>query len=163
MQKNNQGFNLIEIIVSIAVVAMLLGIASVSLAKSKEKTRDTIRKGDISQIGRLLSLDCYLPEQGGGTYDISEVLDDLSDKYPKQTTYLTGSLKDPSSTSDETLYKYTVTDDGKHCVLYTNLENETEITTLPDISKPTMGGKIGVFEDVVAGWNGSKKYYQMSR
>ncbi len=163
MKKNNYGFNLIEIIVVMLVVGLLLGIAAISLAKSKEKTRDTIRKADISQIGRLLSLECYLPKQGGGTYDIADIIDPLLKKYPKQINYLTGPLKDPKSKTRETLYKYIVTDDGKHCVLYTNLENETEITTLPDFTKPTMGGKIGVFEALEEGWNGSKKYYQMSR
>lgn len=163
MKKNNAGFNLIEIIVSVVVIGTLLGIASISLAKSKEKTRDTIRKADISQIGRLISLECYLPEQGGGTYDVAEIIDELLKKYPKQTAYLTGAMKDPNSNDEKTLYKYTVADDGKHCVLYTNLENPTEITTLPDFTQPTMGGKIGVFEAPTEGWNGSKKYYQMSR
>jgi len=141
----------------------LLGIATISLAKSKEKTRDTIRKADISQIGRLLSLECYLPEQGGGSYDVANIIDALLKKYPKQINYLTGPLRDPNSTTAKTLYKYIVANDGKHCVLYTNLENETEITTLPNFTQPTMGGKIGVFEALEDGWNGSKKYYQMSR
>lgn len=157
------GFTLIEVIVVLAVVALLIGIATVSLASSKEKTRDTVRKSDIAQVGRFLALGCYLPNSGGGEYDIAQIIAELRAKYPEQAKYMTGELKDPLAQADKSGYKYNVTTDGKHCVLYANLENSSEPVTLPDISTPTMGGASGVFEAASDGWNGSAKYFQMSK
>lgn len=163
--KNNKGFTLIEVLVVIAVVGTLIGIATMSLGASREKTRDTKRKADLSQVGRFFVLACYLPEAGAGEYDLDEIIDDLIAKYPEQRKFIpAGRIKDPKAgTESESMYKYIVTSDGEHCVLYANLENSTDPVTLNDIVTPTYGGKIGVFEAPTEGWNGSKKYYQISK
>jgi len=161
---NNKAFNLIEIVVVAALVIMLIGIASASISISKKKTRDMQRKADISQIGRFFVLDCYLPESGGGEYDLSQITAELLEKKPDYAKYITDKIKDPlAASNNNSLYRYKVTDDGKHCVSYTNLENKSENVTLPDISMPTMGGGTGVFEASTPGWNKSKKYYQISK
>lgn len=161
----NKGFSLIEVIVVVAVVGLLVGIATVSLGASKEKTRDTVRKSDVAQVGRFFTLGCYVPQAGGGEYDLNQIIDDLIAKYPEQKKFIpAGQILDPIlGTELESYYKYRVTSDGEHCVLYTNLENSTEQVTLEDIAAPTFGGKTGVFEATTEGWNGSKKYYQISK
>ena len=163
--KNNKGFSLIEILVVIAVVGTLIGIATISLGASREKTRDTIRKSDLAQIGRFFALSCYLPEAGGGEYDLNDIINDLLIRHPELEKFLPARpIADPiSATEIESMYKYIVTSDGEHCVLYASLENKTEPITLPDITAPTYGGKTGVFEAMEEGWNGSKKYYQISK
>jgi type II secretory pathway pseudopilin PulG len=160
---NQKGLNGIEITVTLALVLLLLVISAFSLNKSKQKTRDQKRKTDVSQIGRLMIKQCFLPAKGGGEYDISQIIEQLKKHDPQQARYLIGDLKDPSAKGEESLYKYRVDSRGEHCVIYANLENKNEQVTLNEISKPTLGGKTGVFEAVSKGWNGSKKYYQMSR
>lgn len=163
ISKNQTGLNTIEIVVTLCLILALLIMSAFSLNKSKQKTRDEKRKADITQIGRLMTKGCYLPKTGAGEYDIAEIINELKKLDPKQSTYLIGDLKDPKAPVNKSLYKYRVDSKGEHCVLYTNLENNNAAVTLSDINKPTMGGKTGVFEAVQKGWNGSKKYYQISK
>ncbi len=160
---NQKGLNSIEISVTLALIVVLLLISAFSLNKSKQKTRDEKRKTDISQIGRLMIKGCYLPKQGAGEYDIAELIEKIKKQNPQQAAYLVGDLKDPQAKGGQSLYKYIVDSKGEHCVLYANLENKNEAVTLADIDKPTMGGKTGIFEAKKKGWNGSKKFYQMSK
>jgi len=73
-------------------------------------------------------------------------------------------LWDPKAGSKQkSYYTYRVSSDGKHCVIYVNLEGDNETVTMPNASYPTMGGGSGVFVAQEAGVNGSKKYYQVSK
>lgn len=131
-----------------------------SLNFARAKARDAKRKLEISQIGRLLSASCYLPDGGGGEYDLAGLLDELRVKYPQ---YTMPTPKDPRVGTDaESFYKYLVTADGKKCALYANLENESEPVTLAGLSSPSAGGGTGVLEASSDGWNNSPKYFQVS-
>lgn len=164
IKNNNKGINIIEVVVIIALVGVMMAVAFLSVQANEKKSRDTERISDIAQIGRFFYKECYLPKNGGGEYDLAQVLDKLLEKFPGQKKYLQGDLFDPKSGSKlMTNYKYNVTSDGQHCVLYANLEGANKTVTLPDIHRPTMGGKVGVFKAAEHGWNGGKKYYQISR
>lgn len=78
----NQGFSLIEILVSIAIIGLLGTITFVSLGGVREKSRDTKRKNDIAQIGRFLALSCYEPNGGTGTYDLADLIDEIKVRFP---------------------------------------------------------------------------------
>ena len=163
INNNQKGLNTIEIVVTLCLIVVLLIISAFSLNKSKQKTRDEKRKTDITQIGRLMTKGCYLPARGAGEYDTAEIIEEIKKMDPNQASYLMGDLRDPEAPANKSLYKYRVDSKGKHCVLYTNLENNNATVTLNDINKPTMGGKTGVFKAIQKGWNGSKKYYQFSK
>ena len=47
-------------------------------------------------------------------------------------------------------------------MVYANLEREEEPVTLPLVTAPGPGGGTGVFESTIEGWNGTKKYFQVS-
>ncbi|MBD3282639.1 MAG: prepilin-type N-terminal cleavage/methylation domain-containing protein [Candidatus Portnoybacteria bacterium] len=156
-----RGFSLIEILVVIAIIGIIASIVMVSLFNARDKARDTKRKTDISQIGRFLTISCYLPSQGGGEYDLIDLADELIEKYPKYEKYIKKIPRDPrSGNNEESKYYYIVNEDGDKCALYANLENENEETDL-EINEPTAKGGTGVFEGD-PGWNGTSLYFQYS-
>lgn len=161
--KNQNGFTLIEIFVVIAIIGVMAAIIIPSLISARAKARDAKRKLEISQIGRLFSASCYLPDGGGGEYDLIGLLDELRIKYPQYASTLSQTPKDPRVGTDaESFYKYLVTADGKNCALYANLENKSEPVTLTGLPSPSAGGGTGILEALSDGWNDSPKYFQVS-
>jgi len=158
-----RGFTLIELLVAIAIIGILATLIIVALNSARTKARDTKRKFEISQIGKFLTLSCYLPDAGGGEYDLLEIIDEVRAKFPQAGNALPRQIKDPKAGTDtESFYRYIVTADGSKCALYANLENENEPVTLKGLTEPTAGGASGVLEASSAGWNGSTKYIQAS-
>jgi len=160
---NKSGFTLIELLVVIAIIGLLAVTSVVYLTPALKKGRDAKRKNDLAQIGRFLSLSCYLPDAGDGEYDLANLLQEFKTKNPQYANFLAKTPVDPSKgDDDQSYYYYQVIDGGKKCVLYANLENQAEAVTLPGITSPTPGGGSGVYETEAAGWNGTDKYFQFS-
>lgn len=160
---NKSGFTLIEILVVIAIIGLLATTAVIFLAPVLKNGRDAKRKSDLAQIGRFLSLACYLPEAGDGEYDLAGLIQEFRTKNPQFANFLAQAPKDPSKGDDtQSYYFYRVTDNGKKCALYANLENGAEPITLPALASPTPGGGTGILEASAAGWNGTNKYFQFS-
>ncbi len=156
------GFTLIEIIIVIAVISILSSMTLVTLFGAREKARDARRKSEIAQIGKFLTLSCYLPDGGAGEYDLILFTDEILEKYPQYGKFLSNIPKDPKSgTETESRYVYIVNESGKGCALYANLENANELATL-DITVPTPGGGTGIFKADSPGWNGTPVYFQVS-
>ncbi len=155
------GYTLIELLVVIAIIGILGGIIATALFGARAKALDARRKTEISSIGRILKLNCYVPDAGVGDYDLAPILSELRTKNPQYANQIP-ELKDPSSgTASESKYRYIVNSAGK-CAMYANLQNEAEKVTLFTISTPTAGGGTGVFEATSNGRNGSPKYFQVS-
>lgn len=160
MRKN--GFSLIEILVVIAIIGIIATIISVSLLGARDKARDTKRKAEISQIGRFLTISCYLPDSGEGIYDLIPLAQEILAKNPQYQKYFKTIPRDPKTGTDtESKYIYIVNDAGDKCALYANLENEKEKVTL-SIIQPTPKGGTGVFRATSPGWNGTPLYFQYS-
>jgi hypothetical protein len=117
---------------------------------------------DLNQIGRFLTFGCLMPDGGPGEYDLNQLIGEYRAKYPQYANQIPSNFKDPKTGTDENSnYKYLVTENNQ-CVLYANLENESQAVTLPGIFMPTPGGGKGVFGAPTTGPNGSKKYFQIS-
>lgn len=163
MIKNNTGFTIIELLVTIGIIAVLATLGFVFFGSSQIEARDTKRIAEISQIGRFFSLSCYMPESGAGEYDLAQLYQELVAKYPAVAKTVPRVPRDPLI-SDESLsgYRYMVTDDGSRCALYVNLENTDADITNTIISEPTPGGGTGVFKGSTVGDNGTDVYFQYS-
>jgi prepilin-type N-terminal cleavage/methylation domain-containing protein len=56
-KKNNQGgFTLIELLVVVAIIALLSSIALISMLSARQKSRNTKRLGDMTQMNTALEL-----------------------------------------------------------------------------------------------------------
>lgn len=163
-KKKSSGFTLIELLVVIAVIGLLVTISVVSLGTVTKKSRDTKRKADLSQIGRFLSSSsCFLPNAGMGEYDIADLFDELIIKYPQYSGFISHVPRDPKiGTESESYYHYLVSEEGKKCAIYANLENADEPVTIGSLSSPTPGGGTGVLQGSNVGWNNTNKYFQVS-
>ena len=158
------GFTLIELLVVIAIIAVLASLAVVTLMPVTKKARDTKRKADLAQVGKFLQAgSCFMPDAGAGDYDLKILLNEFKIKYPQYSSYISQVPKDPKTGTDAVAnYRYIISEDGRKCALYANLENNNEAVTLTNLPQPTAGGGNGVLKGVSAGWNGTDKYFQAS-
>ena len=63
-KKQNKGFTLIELLVVIGIIGVLASVVVFSLSKTTVKAKDTKRKVEINQMGRLFSFGCQAPSGG---------------------------------------------------------------------------------------------------
>ena len=158
--KRRSGFTLIEILITIGIVALLSAVVFLYTAGFISKARDSKRKAEISEFGRALLISCYIPDAGPGIYALGQLYPELIVKYPQISNYMAQIPHDPNGNNSTTLYMYSVNADKK-CALYANLENNSEPVTLPEVSAPGPGGGTGVLDAGTNGWNGSSKYFQV--
>lgn len=161
MKISEKGFSLVELLVVVAIIGVLSTVVFASTGGIRAKARDARRKSDLAQVGRFLSMgQCFMPAGGAGDYDVSVLLDEFKVKYPQYATFIAKAPKDPKAGDDvQSGYRYLVSEDGKKCALYANLENANEPTTL-NITAPTAGGGKGVLRADQPGVNGTHIYLQ---
>lgn len=162
MYKSRSAFTLIELLIVIGIIGLLATVLVVFFGNTRIKARDTKRKFDIGQVGRFLFLgNCYIPSAGFGEYDLTDVLTEVRTTYPQAQSLPT--IKDPKTGSDtESMYRYQVTAADK-CIVYTNLENTEEVSTLSGLVAPEAGRGTGVLVGSSLGVNGTNIYYQYGK
>jgi type II secretion system protein G len=132
-----RGFTLVELMVVIAIIALLTGIIITNLTASKGKGRDAKRISDVGQIQLALELffdrcKIYPPTITPGATDA---------KCPSGvtfTTYITNIPKDPAGAS----YGYAINSAHTDYVLYTTLESYNE--AMKDSAPPPTSWSSGV-------------------
>lgn len=120
--KNSKGFSLIELLVVVAIVAVLSAIVITSMTSSRQKARDAKRISDLAQI--QLALEQFFDKCRHYPNGIS-----LTSTYGSYcqplSTYISVIPKDPSSGAS---YDYGVDSDYLDYVLRASLETTNSAT-----------------------------------
>lgn len=107
-QKNKRGFSLLEILVSITIIAVLTAIGIVSYASVNKRSRDVKRKSDLEQVRSALEMyradNGAYPNIGSGFLDAQGLETDLVD-----SGYMPQVPDDPGSSGN---YYYDAVDTG---------------------------------------------------
>lgn len=103
----HKGFTLVELLISVSIIAILIAIGMASYSTINKQSRDTKRKSDIQQLRSALEMyrsqNGYYPNTGGGAYtDASGLSGALS------PTYIPAIPNDPRSTAPY-IYRYMAT------------------------------------------------------
>ena len=132
--KLSRGFTLVELLVVMAIIAILSGVGLNSLTSAQQKARDAKRKGDLKSISK--ALEAFLNDYGRYPTDINGQIAGCgtSDKpttcswgeafkfNDKDNYYMTQLPKDPRSLQNY----YYESSDGSYYVLYARLENKRD-------------------------------------
>ncbi|MES2216741.1 MAG: type II secretion system protein [Patescibacteria group bacterium] len=146
-----RAFTLVELMVTVAIIALLTGIIVTNLTGSRSKARDAKRISDIGQI--QLALELYFdrckqyPQQIGGDPHISNAMLNVSNGCPaanpaiKLSSYISNIPTPPGGTS-QVLYDYDVNNLSRPTsyVLHTKLENYNEVLKDSAPTHPFPGG-----------------------
>lgn len=110
LENMKKGFTLLELLVTISIIGIILGIVSVSFSTAQKSTRDSRRMGDIKAIQKSIE-QCYVL---GNEYP-ETVVSASSLTCSTQTTMNTVP-SDPKN-SGSYVYTYTVSADGlEYCL-----------------------------------------------
>src|SRR3989338_243415 len=109
---HKHGFTLIELLIVITIIGILASLTLASYSGAQAKSRDGVRKSDLSQMKRALELaksDCsgaaYYPYIGaGGVPDYNTLADYLSNSNLK---YISSAIKDPKNSVPQQYAYYT--------------------------------------------------------
>ena len=123
-----RAFTLIELMVTIAIIGVLTGLASLSYTGIKARSRDAQRKNDLSQI--KLALSTYYSAQIPAQYVIAAskiTLNDTNDTLTAalKPAYIRDIPLDPLNTNSN-VYKYQSLNTGKNFNLFGTLENKND-------------------------------------
>jgi hypothetical protein len=165
MTRNNifiksKGVNFIELLIGALLIEFIIIFFLFISDEVNEMVRDSKRKEQVSEIGKIITKPCFIPEgtKKNRELDLAFIIDDVLKGYQTNEN-----IQDPLIGSENlSMYIYKVGEDNKNCVLYTNLENSFFNHRNLEIIKPTPGGGIGTFKSLTNGWNGSPYYFQYS-
>lgn len=120
-----KGFTLMEILISIAIIAVLTALGIVSYVSINKNARDARRRGDIEQIRSALELyrsdyGTY-PAVGGSAWIDADSLNTGNPATGLVNTYLPAIPSDPQSTNP--VYRYKVTNSNFGYCLEAKVEN----------------------------------------
>ncbi len=130
---NKKGFTLVELMVVVAVIAILATALLVGLGGARKRARDARRVSDMKQVQNVLEL--YYAKVG--TYPNVSTWEELANSL--QTENITSQLPhDPLNSSDYT-YHYGVSSDQQNYTLGARLENDDYSALQDDVDGTSNG------------------------
>ena len=136
----HKGFTLIEILVTVIIIAILTAIAVVSYVSINRRSRDVKRKSDLEQVRQALEM--YRSDNGFYPAVDPSTFGNLSDLSTALVpTYLPSVPSDPKSTQG---YYYAATNENNNnyygyclCALIENTSDAVSTCTTPSLSPST--------------------------
>ena len=165
MIKKIKGFTLLELLITIGIIALLATVVFVALSGTNTRARDAARLADLNTLGRYLqsvgqSIGNYLPSSLPTEGDLQVLIDEAESQ--SGFNLFRQEPRDPAAQTGESGYRYIIS--GGDIVIFANLDNpETEVDL--SFTEPTPAGGSGVFQGTgewADGWNGTDKYFQVS-
>jgi len=141
----SKGFTLLELLVTISIIGILLGIGSVSFTTAQKKGRDARRQGDMKAIQKSLEEYYALTNVYPTVVSSGGSIDYLG------TTTMNVVPNDPKN-SGSYIYTYT-TDAGV---------TKTAYCLCAYLDNPGSGNASTVGASGVCSWNGTKNYFCVS-
>lgn len=135
MRKYQKGFTLIEILVVIAIIAVLTGIGLASFQGAQAKARDAKRKGDLKAVATALQAlyndNQKFPNPTGDQ--------NLSSYTPLTSNYIKSVPTDPLSGNP--VYCINISTDNQSYTIYAKLENTNDTSIFsPSVSCNSVAG-----------------------
>lgn len=130
-RKRLQGFSLVELLITVSIIAILISIGIASYATINKQSRDTKRKGDLEQIRAALEMyranNGYYPSAGTGSWVVaSSATDALVGLTPALvSTYIPVVPTDPKS-SQSYMYIATNASSGNYYGYCVSAQMESE-------------------------------------
>lgn len=146
MLKSSKGFTLIELMVVIAIIAILAGLVIVRIGSTSEDARNSTRAADMSQI--RTAIERYRANGGAilGAFTVVDAtvtnlegtgkpfeIQDNNGNYP--SAYLTGGVypEDPQSNSTTPLYYQIVSTDGTNYTISVDPDAADDTSSVSDV------------------------------
>lgn len=129
---SKKGFTLIELMVTISIIAVLSVVGLASYKGIQSKAKDSIRKNDLTKLATALEI--YFQREGNGKYVLPagtgpESCDrDTTAFYAAIASYIPDSIVDPQTKAN---YCYVSVNNGQSYTLCAKLENNTS-----DVNNP---------------------------
>jgi prepilin-type N-terminal cleavage/methylation domain-containing protein len=125
----NRAFTLIELIIVIAIIALLTGIVMTAFNPAKSKSRDAKRISDLGQL--QLNLELYFDRcrEYPDPINTNELSTGASNGCPTGVTLGTyiSTIPRPPTTADGTSYGYSRSPSKRDYVLHAHLENYNDV------------------------------------
>lgn len=126
----NKGFTLLELVIAMAIIAILSGALWGNFFTSITKGRDTRRKQDLDSISK--SLEIYYADMRKYPTAFPGVGTPFANPNNQQVLYLQKVPSDPAYPN--ATYCYPTVADGSYFKIYANLENKSDPKIIPTVS-----------------------------
>lgn len=139
-EKGNFGFSLLEIIIAMAILAIITTVIWGNFFTSLTKARDSKRKQDLELIGK--ALDIYYADMKSYPSSFPSSGGAFNNPDNAQVIYMQKIPDDPLA--PDATYCYPTIAGGSYFKLYANLENKLDVKIIPTVTCNSVNYNYGI-------------------